>query len=121
MVCVGLVNVVIAVDFSRTIEDSDNVVPGKKLGPPVKGAKEALTELMNQGHQIIIHTALASTIIGAKAVADWLDYYEIPFTEIWAGPGKPVAGLYIDDKGYHFISWEQTLRDMIKTDESTWA
>lgn len=89
---------------------------GKKLGPPMQGVKEALTELMNQGHQIIVHSALANNKPGREAVAKWLAYYEIPYTDIWIGPGKPVAGLYVDDKGYQFTNWEQAISDIVSLD-----
>ena len=91
---------IIAIDWDRTIHDTDNPVPGRKLGPPLPGAKEALIELRRQGHTIIIHSCAR-----AAPMADWLAWWEIPYSTIWQGNGKPVADWYVDDRGVKFTSW----------------
>ena len=98
---------VLAVDFDHTIQDNDHPVPGRRMGPPMPGAKEAMERLHRLGHQVIIHSCNRS-----KVIADWMQYYQIPYHSIWDQPGKPVADRYIDDKGLHFESWEQTLREL---------
>lgn len=90
---------IIAIDWDNTIVDGDS-----KLLP---GAREAITILRNKGHKIIIHSCNNP---------DWiekcLNEFGIPVDRIWRpgavnekswGKGnKPLADLYIDDKGYHF-------------------
>lgn len=101
--------VILCIDFNGVIEDSKNVEKGRKLGPPMPGAVDALQDLY-QSHTLIIHTTMANTPSGRRAVADWLEYYDVDYSEI---VGKPKADCYLDDKGQKFISWKSA---MIKLD-----
>ena len=47
-----------------------------------------------------------------KTLFDWLDKHEIPYDEVWFG--KPLADLYIDDKGYRFDNWNDVVKDLNK-------
>ncbi|MGE3341533.1 MAG: hypothetical protein AB7J46_06590 [Candidatus Altimarinota bacterium] len=40
-------------------------------------------------------------------MAQYLDYFQIPYSSIWDQPGKPIADFYIDDRGLHFQNWQQ--------------
>ena len=91
---------VIAIDFDGVIHDWHHPKPGRKMGPPMEGAKVALDALHQQGHHIIIHSCNRPSVI-----ADWMGYYEIPYASIWQGVGKPVASWYLDDRGVRFTSW----------------
>ena len=64
-------------------------------------AKDALTKLKADGHQIIIHSCNRPSVI-----ADWMSYYEIPYSSVWQGQGKPLADRYLDDLGVKFLSWD---------------
>lgn len=82
---------------------------------PKKNALKVITNLKQDGHEIIIYTArhmkTCNNNVG-KVMAKqgynlfkWLEKYNIPYDEIWFG--KPLADLYIDDKAEKFKSWEK--------------
>jgi hypothetical protein len=93
---------ILAIDFDDTIHDSKNPPKGGRMGPPMKGAKEAVDNFKRQGHTIIIHTVWG-TKEGAPTIAKWLEYFQIPYDEITNI--KPNADLFIDDKAVHFTDW----------------
>ncbi|MDQ3816100.1 MAG: hypothetical protein M3362_00230 [Acidobacteriota bacterium] len=99
-----------AIDFDGTIHDVNNPVPGRKMGPPIEEAKEALTQLKTEGHKLIIHTIWATDEKNIKTIQDWFTYWEIPFDEITNI--KPQADYYIDDKAIKFIDWPSTLKSI---------
>ena len=91
----------IAIDFAGVICDMGHIPEGKKLGPPINGAIDALQDLYDRYH-VIIHTTFANTPGGRQAVADWLEFYDVDYHEIVAKPG---ADYYIDDHALEFKSW----------------
>jgi len=98
----------LAIDFDYTIHDNAHPVPGRKMGPPMPGAKEALELFKRHGHEIIIHSCN-----NPRVIRDWMLYWQVPFDSIWTEPGKPIADFYIDDRAFRFTSWSQTLEDII--------
>lgn len=111
----------IAVDFDKTICDSDFPAAG-----PVKPfAKEALTIFRAMGFRILIWSCRtchwhydqfggdpAQPTLERKQVQlmiECLDTNGIPYDEIDDGSrGKPLAALYIDDKGMRFAdNWRE--------------
>ena len=92
---------VLAIDWDGVIHDWEHVPPGRRLGPPMLGAKDALIQLKEAGHHIIIHSCNKPGVI-----ADWMAYFEIPYSSIWCGNGKVIADVYLDDRAVHFTSWE---------------
>ena len=113
---------ILAIDLDDTIHDTQNVKPGYKMGMPVKYAQEALRDLSRDGHTIIIHTIWATSDQKTQAIRDWLVYFKIPFDDVVAV--KPMADMYIDDKGYHFQgNWMQSYLDITKkvlTEKMSW-
>lgn len=99
---------ILAIDWDEVIHDRKHPAEGKRLGPPMAGAKEALYELKSRGHEIIIHS-----VVDGKVIADWMSYFELPYDKIVL---KPIADLYIDDRAYHFISWEKTMSAIMRAD-----
>src|SRR2546423_15258648 len=97
---------ILAIDFDGVLHD-EHPTPPHKMGKPVEGAVEAMKQLRAQGHELIVHTVRASGPDKGKHVADWLRYFGIPFDRVTAT--KPQADIYIDDRGYRFTSWAQTL------------
>lgn len=95
----------LAIDFDGVIHDIKHPVPGRRMGPPMKGAKEALDEYASMGHEIVIFTVRANTASSTKAVRDWMQYYLIPFDYITNI--KINADVFIDDKAVHFTSWNK--------------
>lgn len=92
---------VLAVDFDNTIHDTKHPVKGMKMGPPLEGAKEALTRFKQRGDTVIIHSIWGHN---NTVISDWLKYYGIPFDRITNL--KPQADYYIDDKAIKFEGWD---------------
>lgn len=91
------------------IHQKDKPITGRRMGGPYPKAKAALERLKRHGDIIIIHTTMANTPSGKKAVADWMEYYEIPYDYI---EGKPHCDFYIDDKAITHKDWNTTLEEI---------
>lgn len=96
----------IAVDFDGVIHDYKNPIEGRRMGRPMKGAREALRFLKTLGYEIIIFSIWGDEK-GKKTISDFMIYYELPFDKITNI--KPQAEYYIDDKGIKFTSWEDVV------------
>jgi capsule biosynthesis phosphatase len=87
---------------------------------PLDDAVTSIQSLKQEGNYIILYTArnmkTQSNNIGkiiakqGKVLIDWLEKWEIPFDELLFG--KPLADIYIDDKGYKFENWKTTYTDL---------
>ena len=102
---------VIAVDLDGTLHDIEHPVPGRKMGPPMAGAKAVLDAWDALGHTIIIHSVWAHGR-GIKVIQDWLNYFELPFHDVTNE--KPDADVYLDDKAVRFTSWSQVNEDIFE-------
>ncbi len=106
----------ITVDFDGTI--TDDVFPD--VGNPKDGVIEALQRLSEAGFEIIIHTCRTGSYFKGMLdedqfdrVRDYLEYYDIPFDQIWV-PDKPIASAYIDDKGIRYKNnWPEIAESLI--------
>ena len=99
---------VIAIDFDGVLHQYDLPKEGRKMGPPINGARQAMLSLKAMGHHLMIFSCNRESVI-----ADWMNYYKIPFDEIWTGQGKPSYDLLIDDKAIHFNgSWSDALMEV---------
>ena len=108
---------IIALDFDRTIHDTDNPESGRKMGNPLPGAIESIDRLFNMGHTIIIHSCRVNEgWRSTQVMKDWLNHFQIPYHSIWGESpsdiGKVVADCYLDDRGLQFISWEDVLEKL---------
>ena len=74
------------------------------MGLPMPGTKEALELLKSAGYKILIHSCNRPQVI-----RDFMSYYALPYDSIWESQGKPVADVYLDDKGLRFETWNETL------------
>jgi hypothetical protein len=101
---------ILAIDFDDTIHDRQHPLPNKRMGAPLPGAVEALETLAEQGNTIIVHTVMATTGSGTKAVQDWLEFYDVPHHGVTAI--KPQADWYIDDKAIRHVDWNNTLQEL---------
>ena len=82
---------------------------------PKPGAIEALKKLKIDGHCIIIYTSRHMTACNnsmgkitakqAPVFYEWFKKYGIEYDELWFG--KPLADMYIDDKGMKFDGWDK--------------
>ena len=99
----------LAIDFDGVIHNPKDREEGRKMGRPFPDSKESLARLKDAGHDIILHSTKPPSV-----VANWMAYYEIPYTTIWCGNGKPQADVYIDDKAIEHLSWRTTLMELVE-------
>jgi 5'(3')-deoxyribonucleotidase len=107
----------IAIDFDGVLHDAyQGWGDGTCYGDPLPGAIEAIKQLSQQ-YQIVIFTAkakpdrpLVDGKTGVDLVKEWFVKYNILdyITEVTSE--KPRAELYIDDNGYRFENWDDTLK-----------
>lgn len=79
---------IVAIDWDHTLMNGTEWLPG---------AQDALKQLRELGHTIVIHSCnnpswIKRNLFEAGIVVD----------EIWDSKGKPVAHAYIDDRGIRF-------------------
>ncbi|MCK4500862.1 hypothetical protein KAU11_10205 [Candidatus Babeliales bacterium] len=109
-----------AIDFDGVIAHYSGWKGSEHFGKPIEGAKEALQQLKNEGHIIIIYTARLPT----EGLKEYLSKYNMPYDyinenplmkAINEGPRKIPADIYIDDKGLTFKgNWTNTLNQIAK-------
>jgi 5'(3')-deoxyribonucleotidase len=109
----------IAIDFDGVIHDfSKGWHDGTCYGTPLPGSLYAIKEL-SKNYNIIIFTAkvkpdrpLVLGKTGTQLVTKWLKDYNVLqyINEITCE--KPRAQIYIDDKGYRFENWKDTLQNV---------
>jgi hypothetical protein len=83
------------------------------MGKPIEGALQAVKVLLLNGHTVVVHSSRAQTEMQAHHVWEWLTYYEFPTLTNTKPPGgivelsvaKPLADVYVDDKGLRFVEW----------------
>ena len=107
----------LAIDFDGVIHNADKGwFDGTCYGEPLPGAIDAIKRL-SEDYTIIIFTAKARTDrplvngkTGVMLVLEWLEKYEIAQYVSSITAEKPRADLYIDDNGYRFENWVDTLK-----------
>lgn len=98
--------VTIAIDWDGTLVDKqDSFLPG---------ALDALRQLSRHAN-IIIHSCRGTYYEGAVWIKSRLAEEGIK-AEVWTAPGKPLADVYIDDRGLRFTNWEDTLETLRNLD-----
>lgn len=102
--------IVLSIDFDGVLHDKAHPLPNRRMGAPLPDAPAALATLRKRGYTLVIHTTMATSPSGAKAVEDWMKYYKLPYDSITAI--KPTAAYYIDDKAIKHINWTTTLKEL---------
>jgi len=108
---------VVAIDFDGVIHNhSLGYHDGTIYGDLIDGSKESIEKIHNMGFIIIIYTCkahpnrpLVHGESGTELIWKWLKDKSIDHfinDVVW---GKPHALLYIDDKGYRFKNWKDTI------------
>lgn len=94
----------IAIDFDHTLVEGDQ---------PREGAREAINALREHGHKILIHSC--NEVSWIKKVLNNNDIrFDGIFGETKLEGKKPLADLYIDDKGYHYKgNWNAELPEIL--------
>jgi hypothetical protein len=106
----------LAIDFDGVIHNADKGWhDGTCYGEPLPGALEALKNLSTK-YNIVIFTAkckpdrpLINGKTGAELVYDWLLKHNVIQYVSLITSEKPRAELYIDDNGYRFKDWDNTI------------
>jgi hypothetical protein len=118
------VNLNICLDFDGVLHDHSGIkFDGKTMGQPMVGALAAVTYLRELGHHLVISTCRLNDREREQYtewkkstseyrpmrqpgnhVTAWLDYFNFP-PDIEVTFEKPIAHLYIDDRGCRFSSW----------------
>ena len=107
----------IAIDFDGVIhKNSKGFFDGTVYDEPMEGVEDALKQL-NKKYKIIIFTCkvkpdrpLIKEKSGNELIKEWLSKYNLLQYVHEITCEKPRASVYIDDKGYRFENWENTLR-----------
>jgi len=111
---------IIAIDFDGVIHDHDKGFhDGTIYGEPINGALQSLKLLREMGFVIKIFSCkchperpLIDKKSGKELVIEWLEKHDsLQYVDevVW---GKPHAMIYIDDKGYRFENWNDTIKFM---------
>jgi hypothetical protein len=109
----------IAIDFDGVVHNFDKGFhDGTCYGEPLEGSLDALKTLSDD-YNIIIFTAkakpnrpLVNGKTGTELVKDWLKKHNVLQYVKEVTAEKPRATIYIDDKGYYFTNWSDTLKDL---------
>jgi 5'(3')-deoxyribonucleotidase len=107
----------LAIDFDGVVHNADKGWgDGTCYGEPLPGAIDAIKRL-SEDYNIVIFTAKAKSDrplvngkTGAKLVYEWLQKHQIEQYVSSVTSDKPRAELYIDDNGYRFENWNDTLK-----------
>ncbi|HLO13449.1 MAG TPA: hypothetical protein VK206_01375 [Anaerolineales bacterium] len=109
----------VCVDLDGTIAHYKEWVEETHFGEPVAGVQAAFTKLRAAGWKIIIYTTRGNQ----ELVRDYLETHSIPFDSINRNPdqpanatgGKPIADVYVDDRGIQFNGdWPATVDEVLK-------
>lgn len=101
---------IVAIDFDGTLVQHDKAL---------EGAKDAVNLLREKGHKIVIYSCnnrdwIKRVLDNNSIRYDWI-YGKLEFMK----EGKPVADLYIDDRGYRFNgNWAEEIKDILVLLES---
>ena len=113
----------IVFDFDDTLSEH----PGGlgPPGPPIEGMPELLRDLKADGFHIVIQTCRgaqywkglipdeqADPQYQFNMVKEWCEKYDVPCDTMWS-QDKPLAVMYVDDRGYHFDGDVDALRKEI--------
>jgi len=107
----------LAIDFDGVIHDANlGFHDGTCYGEPIPGSIEAIKELALK-YRIVIFTAkakpnrpLINGLTGTQLVQEWLNKYGILDCIAEVTSEKPRAIAYIDDNGFRFVQWVQTMQ-----------
>jgi hypothetical protein len=107
---------ILAIDFDGVLHNaSRGWGDGTCYGEPLPGSIEAVKQLSKK-YKIIIFTAkakpdrpLVAGKTGTELVQEWFEKHNILPCIDSITSEKPRAELYIDDNGYRFTNWKDTL------------
>lgn len=97
----------IAIDFDGVINSykSGFVAIDEIPDPPVPEVFEGIYEYLDAGFEVCIFSTRNGEIAGQIAILNWLNTHGMPMdriNQLKIVSGKPIAKLYIDDRGFQF-------------------
>jgi hypothetical protein len=105
--------IIICLDFDGVIND----YPGWTNegfdvihGQPVKGARQAVEQLRLWNCMVLVHSVRCAYPGGVGAIDAYLRKHHITVDGI--AINKPMADMYVDDKGWWFRAWDHVLDKM---------
>lgn len=99
----------LGIDFDGVLHDSSNPVAGRRMGPPMFGARESMQQLRDAHHILVVFTTRGSEAKRAHVEA-WLRFYGIPFDRVT--DIKENYDWIIDDHALSFTTWRNTLHEL---------
>lgn len=99
----------ICLDFDGVLHDPTNREQGYKMGVPVEHALDAVKVLISAGHDLVIHSSRVQKPDDLDHIYAWLRFFGFP--SIFVSTPKPLADLYIDDRGLRFTTWHEAMAD----------
>jgi len=93
---------VVFVDLAGTLCTEEKTFE-RPLARPLAGAKEALNRIFDAGNTVVIWTARGWEQY--RMTEDWLRRHGFKYHQILMG--KPIATVFIDDRGRRFEGWDK--------------
>lgn len=102
----------VAIDFDGTLcKPTGRRFSNTDLGIPMPGAQQFVQRLVQSGADCFVHSVRANTDAGRLAIDQWLARYNFPALRV---VGKPVADVYLDDRGIRFTSWTMAYSEIVR-------
>ena len=108
----------IGIDFDGVIHKcSKGYHDGTVYDDPIEGSLESLKTIKEMGYNIIIYSCKSRSDRpsvngknGTEMIWEWLEKYNVKHLVTDVVSEKPRAICFIDDKGYRFENWEDTMK-----------
>ena len=114
----GQVRPTLCLDFDGVIHPNEPH-DAKLTAPPIEGAKEGVAELQQSAARVVIQSARATSPEGPASSGRLPQQPRIDVDEVTGE--KPVAKLYVDDRGLRFTgSWPALIKHAKSGDFKTW-
>lgn len=104
----------ICLDLDGVLAQYDGWRGADAIGEPLDGAKQFVQTLIDDGYQVVVHSARAPV-----RVDKWLHDHNFP-QDVVVSPRKPPATAYIDDNGIRFNGDFVEVYNQLKTLTPWW-
>jgi hypothetical protein len=82
------------------------------LDKPFHDTVQSMQDIRAMGYRVVVHSVRCAHEGGIKAIREWLDEHGIEVDDVTAH--KPLACIYVDDRGYHHTNWDDTVEMLMK-------